>query len=86
MPGECCLKSSRSQTRIQKQLMSNKRIITSYVVNTQSAGKRNMFVLFTMPSLLGVTRTDRKKKLAIIKLYDFTNGWHGHNRSENVSI
>lgn len=39
--------------------------ITSYAVNAKSAGKRNIFVLSTVPPLLfGLTKDLGKKKLA----------------------
>jgi len=45
----------------------------SYAVNTRSKGKKNVLLLSSMPTILGVTKDD-KKKPAIIKLYDFTKG------------
>ena len=48
--------------------------MTLYVVNTKSSGKRNVLVLATANSILGVTKDDRKSKPAIIKFYDYTKG------------
>ena len=45
-----------------------KLVITSYVVNTKSAGKRNILVRSTMPPLLGVTRDDGKKEAGYHKI------------------
>ena len=46
----------------------------SYVVRTKSTGPRNVLVMSTMKPILGTTTDDRKKKPAIMKLYDFTKG------------
>ena len=46
--------------------------ITSYVVNTKCAGKRNILILSAMPPLIGVTKDDGKKNPAIIKLCALT--------------
>ena len=46
----------------------------SYVVNTQSSGKRNAFLLLPVPPLLATTKDDNKNKPAIYKLYDFSKG------------
>ena len=48
--------------------------VTSYVVNTESSGKRNILVLSTLNPILGLTKDDGKSKPAIIKFYDFTKG------------
>ncbi len=45
----------------------------SYVVCTKSTGKRNVLVLSTFPPIIGTTK-DKKKKPAIMKVYDFTKG------------
>ena len=62
--------------------------ITSYVVNTKSTDKRNILVLSTMPSLLGATKDDGKKKPAIMILYDFTKGFTDiiHERMSAYSV
>ena len=47
--------------------------ISSYVVKT-SSGKINILMLSTLLPLLGTTKDDGKKKPALYKLYDFTEG------------
>ena len=46
----------------------------SYHVKTKSKGKQNVLMLTTMPSMLGITRGDGKKKPALYKCYDFSKG------------
>ena len=48
--------------------------VTSYVVNTESSGKRNILVLSTLNPILGLTKDDGKSKPAIITFDDFTKG------------
>lgn len=45
--------------------------VTSYIVNTKYAGKRNILVLSTMSPIVVVIKYNDKKKLSIIKLYEF---------------
>ena len=45
--------------------------ISSYVAKT-SKGKKNVILLSTAPSILGITKDDRKSKLGVFKVYDFT--------------
>ena len=45
--------------------------ISSYVAET-SKGKKNVILLSTAPSILGITKDDGKSKLGIYKVYDFT--------------
>ena len=47
--------------------------ISSYVVKT-SKGKKNVILLSTAPTILGITKDDGKSKLGIYKVYDFTKG------------
>jgi hypothetical protein len=47
--------------------------MSSYVVQTAS-GKKNVVVLSTLNQILGTTKDDNRKKLALYKLYDFTKG------------
>ena len=46
----------------------------SYIVPIKSSGPQNVLLLTTMKPILGTTRDDGKKKLAVYKLYDFTKG------------
>ena len=46
----------------------------SYVVRTKSTGPRNVLLLTSMKPIIGTTTDDKKKKPAILKLYDFTKG------------
>ena len=48
-------------------------VLSSYVVST-SKGMKNVLMLSTVQPLKGVAKDDGKKKPAIYKLYDFTNG------------
>lgn len=45
----------------------------SYVVKTAS-GKKNVLMLSTLKQILGTTKDDKREKLALYKLYDFTKG------------
>ena len=49
------------------------KVLTRYVVKT-SKGLKNVMVLSSVESILGVTKDDGKNKAAIFKLYDFTKG------------
>ena len=46
----------------------------SYIVRTKSTGPRNVLLLTSMKPIIGTTTDDKKKKLAILKHYDFTKG------------
>jgi len=52
-------------------------VLHSYVLTTKSSGKRNVLLLSTVQPILGITKDDGKKKPAIYKLYDFTEGGTG---------
>ena len=48
--------------------------VTSYVVNTKSAGKRRVLLLSTMSPILVVTKGNEKEKPALTKLYNLSKG------------
>ena len=54
--------------------------LTSYVVKTKSAGKRNVLVLSTLPVLLGVTRDDGNRN------HQLSNSTISHKAEQISSI
>lgn len=59
---------------VYREKSQGKMYLNSCVKQTKSKGLRNVLLLSTLPSLLGVTKDDQQKKPAIYKLYDFTKG------------
>ena len=53
---------------------NNNLALSSYVVKTKSAGRKNVLLLSTIKPLMGCTKDDGKNKPAQYKLYDFTKG------------
>ena len=51
---------------------SGKLVLNSYVVNTNSTGKKNVMILTTVKPILGTSKHDPKLKPAIYKQYDYT--------------
>ena len=47
--------------------------LLSYVVKTKS-GRKNVLLLYTTRSLMGLTKDDEKKKPSFNKFYNFTKG------------
>ena len=54
---------------------ANKKMsLHSYVVKTKSNGMKNVLLLSTFPTLMGVTKDENRKKPAIYKMYDYSKG------------
>ena len=45
-----------------------------YALSKHLKVKKNVILLSTAPPILGITKDDRKSKLGIYKVYDFTKG------------
>ena len=51
-----------------------KQTLYSYLVKAKSIGLRKVLFMPILPALLGTMKDDTKRKPAIHKLHDFTNG------------